>query len=325
MSLTGTEKKLKDKLSKTVQYKDRPGSIGTCASLTYSANAVGYIGQIGGWNDIILRPILVAMANTRNNRFWGWGGVAFIGSLANTIYLMGNRRADLNYCPPFHQEDLYGDLRRIHGVTEYVDKKGVGGVTYKYAPQPVPISTEDINALTSDIKKKLNSSTWTITELELNASLYDLCDASGCNLTTSSSGKKPNHGHCNVEYNVPYDSCDDRFNTCNRNVWQGCGVQSYGSLEDCEKTCTSTEAGKKCQTVATECTISYSVATSQLKRMGFVHDIPSKTWKSHTSPITFNDFDATTRREVVSSAAILGSFLWVRLYTWYIYLYLTAI
>jgi hypothetical protein len=270
VSLTGSEQILKNKLSSSVRYKDQPGSIGTCGSLTYSSNAIGYIGQIGkaSWNDIVIRPVLVAMANSRNNRFYGWGGISLVGSLINSIFLMSDRGKDLNYCPVMSagglKSNLYGDLIRINGVEEYIINKGAAKDVYKYPETPVPISKRDVTELTDKLKIILNSSVWKITESELNASLYDLCTQDTCTFNVSTSDE------C---------TCEDNFNYCN--------------LEKLEK-----------------CVLPYSQAINQLKRLGFVHERRTNQWISNTAPLTFNNFDMVTRSKVVSTSSILALIFW---------------
>ena len=190
VALTGTEQQLRSKLlgpsnkftmKKHVPYLSQNGPIGTCAALTFSSNAIGTFGQIGfgGLNSLILRPILIAAANTRQNRFYGWGGLAFIGSIANTFWLMNNRGNDLGYCPLMQQEVLYGDLNRIHGVTEssYIDG-GNGAFRYKKPPRPVPVSSELVQNLTQTLRKEMMHGKWNITETELNSTLAELCEGS---------------------------------------------------------------------------------------------------------------------------------------------------
>ena len=48
---------------------------------------------------MILRPILVSIANSRLNRVYGWAGVGWLGAVLNCFSLIVWKTEDLQHCP----------------------------------------------------------------------------------------------------------------------------------------------------------------------------------------------------------------------------------
>ena len=197
---------------------------------------------------------------------------------------MKDRGYDLRYCPMFQQEMLYGDLNRIHGVTEsnYIAGKGLY-FNLKRAPPPVPVRPEDIRNLTMSLQNDIVHGKWKITELELNTTLSELCNT---NFTDGS------------------PTCDENFEYCKINVdVRGCS-KTFNNEYECRNEC-ETQQSEQCTSSKTKCAITFTAAITQMKKAGFKFDNVSS-WLGPSNILTFNTFDKQIRTDVVSTLAILS-------------------
>ena len=80
----------------------KSGRCGTCTNIIFGSSLGGpghtqIETSFSKQQQLVLRPILVAAANTRMNRFVGWGGLFWLASLLNTGALLNEWTPDLEY------------------------------------------------------------------------------------------------------------------------------------------------------------------------------------------------------------------------------------
>jgi hypothetical protein len=108
--------------------------------------------------QLLIRPVLVAAANTRMNRFVGWGGLAWAGSLVVDIMLLSSWTADLEYCAPHMRGSL--DLMLQHG----------NNVTTASSP----IVKADVDAVAKVLSANYSAHAWQFTDVQLNTAVMVL-------------------------------------------------------------------------------------------------------------------------------------------------------
>ena len=138
----------------------KSGRCGTCSNIVFGSSMGGpghsAIDKLQPSQlQLLARPVLVAAANTRMNRFVGWGGLAWAGSLVVDIMLLSSWTADLEYCAPHMRGSL--DLMLQHG----------DNVTTTSGP----IVKADVDAVAKVLSANYSAHAWRFTDLQLNAAI----------------------------------------------------------------------------------------------------------------------------------------------------------
>ena len=138
----------------------KSGRCGTCSNVVFGSSMGGpghsAVDKLQPSQlQLLIRPVLVAAANTRMNRFVGWGGLAWAGSLVVDIMLLSSWTADLEYCAPHMRGSL--DLMLQHG----------DNVTTSSGP----IVKADVDAVAKVLSANYSAHAWLFTDLQLNAAI----------------------------------------------------------------------------------------------------------------------------------------------------------
>ena len=141
----------------------KSGRCGTCSNVVFGSSLGGpghnQMAHFSAtFQQLFYRPLLVAAANTRMNRFVGWGGLAWAGSILNTISLIGTWTNDLEYCTP----QLRGSLDLMLQGPEK------GGVTNG------SISKAEVDIVASELKANYSSIPWAFTDTQLHGSINQI-------------------------------------------------------------------------------------------------------------------------------------------------------
>ena len=148
-------------------FKDTSGSNIFNARLLFVDNAEPSIVNIGlksfrVFITIIYRPLLLAMANSRMNRGYGWGGVGWIAATINNIATLNFRTHDIMYCGT--SLAVNGDLSGLQLGGEFGNQNSTNFVKadgFKLNGDPIEsISPETSERVSSRLKQYDEAANW---------------------------------------------------------------------------------------------------------------------------------------------------------------------
>ena len=161
------------------------GHWGTCSAL-FSSSTVGETTSLNLKFRMFARLFLIAAANSRYNRLYGWGFYYGVFGLFFNVLSITDLSRDLRYCPPVLslQGTLYGGLERVLEDKPFVeveailnDRESLVGIHFNPTPPPTPLSSDTIANATSVLMQDTAVTTgqWVIPQVTLYGLIQRQC------------------------------------------------------------------------------------------------------------------------------------------------------
>ena len=188
ISLGGMENPLRTTDFSNTQFSSMfsgGGHWGTCSAL-FSSSTVGDQTSLNQKLRMFSRLFLIASANSRYNRLYGWGTWYAVFGLFFNVMSMHDLELDLRYCPPDLSltNSLHGGLERVLEDTPFDsveairnDRGSLVGFQTNLAPTPIPLSSGTIANATSMLMQDTSVTTgqWVIPQVALYGLIQRQC------------------------------------------------------------------------------------------------------------------------------------------------------
>ena len=188
ISLGGMENPLRTTDFSNTQFSSMfsgGGHWGTCSAL-FSSSTVGDQTSLQQKLRMLSRLFLIAAANSRYNRLYGWGAWYAISGLFFNVMSMHELELDLRYCPPdiSFKKSLHGGLERVLEDAPFVgteailnDRGSLVGIQINPAPIPKPLSSAIIANATAMLMQdtSVTAGQWVIPQVALYGLVQKQC------------------------------------------------------------------------------------------------------------------------------------------------------